>query len=760
MKIFNFLLLVIFTVLLSCDDDSPVDTDNTNNIKNPPIESYGRGIVEGVVKDGDGQALSGVRVYYGNVETTTNASGYYKIDRLSYGNNKRVWFEKEGYVSIQKLVQAKDWNVFYCDVTLLKIAKTTKLNNDGGKIVGENFSIEFPPGIFVDSEGLLIVGDVSINVTPFLKDMEDFTNAFPGRFGNDIIGYPEVNFLSFGFIDLEINQAGEEIFFADGVTAKISIKAPNNVPLDINLRSYDENEGVWNEGNKGTYSKGLLIGEIEKPAQWTWVETFVDLNIYTSIIKCNSRDRILLDGVYIEIVNLENGYKDCSLNGYGYRLTAKKGDKHLIRVFKKYYRKIETEFTPTNSSSIDDICLEMIDSSTVRPLLRDKYNYRLTPGEISHIYGENIGDDKSQLELFIDGNLVDFNLAYDELYNYEKKSYIEFIVPNNINLVGEIQIRRGTQLSNKVSFIKTKEKWTIYNPDNCIIPSRRYSSIIESRDKTIWVGTYESIGHFDGTSWESIRTSELGYYKDAKIRTITEASDGTLWFGCGFEEYFALKYDGINAKIYDDDMENHPYRINSIVEDNNKKMWFGTGDGLRILENEKWVTPLGSEKLKSTYVSSIIKLDNDNMWIGTSRGLYYYNGETYDKIKTKSKFFEDLSIRSMFLTKSGNLVIGSYLDGLSFYDGINWTIYNSTNSDLPCNNIWSIEEDKNDNLWISSYDNNEGYGVVSKFNGIDFIHYSQDNCNLPNSYTLDIKLASDGKLWIATGKGLAVLENY
>lgn len=763
MKMFNFLLIVVLTVLLSCDDDSPVDTDNINNIKNPPVESYGRGIVEGVVKDGNGQALSGVRVYYGNVETITNASGYYKIDRLSHGTNKRVWFEKEGYVSIQKLVQAKDWNIFYCDVTLLKIAKTVKLNNDGGKIEGENFSIEFPPGIFVDSKGLLIVGDVTVNATPFLTELDGYKEALPGQFYNYKEGHRLDYFISYGFIDLEILQGENEIFFKEGMTAKISIKAPKNVPIDISLGSYDENEGIWFKGNNGAISNGYLRGEIEKPSQWTWAETFDETNLSIYIIKCNNSDRVSLDGVYIEVINLENQYKYCTLRGIDSRLVLKKDEKHLIRIKKKYYKTHEFEITLNESNSnFNDICLELSDESKIMPLLRDKYDYRLTPGEKSHIYGEYLGDDKSQLELFIDGNSVDFNLVYDRLYNYHKKSFIEFIVPNNISLEGEMQLRRGTQLSNKVNYIKTEEKWTIYNPENCVIPSRLYSSIIESKDKTIWVGTYGGIGHFDGTNWESIQTTELGYYFDDGILSLTETRDGTLWFGCGLEgSKWVLKYDGINSRIFDDKAIPLPYSIAVIIEDNKNVIWFGGGGGLVTYKNEKWSTPIGTEKMNSSRVNSIIELDNGDMWIGTDRGIYFYDGNTFTQIEVSNYNLSEFNeITTMNINSNGDLLVGTIHNGILLYNGSNWTEFNTFNSGLPQNYIRKIKEDSNGNLWIGTIDYASNSGALTKFDGKNWTIYNMDNSKLPHYFISDIMESSDGKLWIATSNGLAVLENY
>ncbi|MCE5305802.1 T9SS type A sorting domain-containing protein, partial [bacterium] len=58
---------------------------------------------------------------------------------------------------------------------------------------------------------------------------------------------------------------------------------------------------------------------------------------------------------------------------------------------------------------------------------------------------------------------------------------------------------------------------------------------------------------------------------------------------------------------------------------------------------------------------------------------------------------------SIAIDGSGNKWIGTYSDGLAKFDGTNWTVYNSDNSDLPGNRVFSITIDGNSTKWIGTY---------------------------------------------------------
>jgi ligand-binding sensor domain-containing protein len=81
--------------------------------------------------------------------------------------------------------------------------------------------------------------------------------------------------------------------------------------------------------------------------------------------------------------------------------------------------------------------------------------------------------------------------------------------------------------------------------------------------------------------------------------------------------------------------------------------------------------------------------------------------------------------------------------GLVKFDGIGWTIYNTSNSGLPSNIVFEISEDKEKNKWIATMN-----GVV-KFDGKNWTVYNTSNSGLPEDWCIGLKVI-DENVWIGT----------
>jgi hypothetical protein len=100
------------------------------------------------------------------------------------------------------------------------------------------------------------------------------------------------------------------------------------------------------------------------------------------------------------------------------------------------------------------------------------------------------------------------------------------------------------------------------------------------------------------------------------------------------------------------------------------------------------------------------------------------------------------------LTYDGsNIWIGTY-GGLAKFDGTKWTVYNTSNSNLPNNYVYSLAYDGS-NIWIGTL------GGLTKFDGsANWATFDTSNSSLPNNYVY--ALAYDGSnIWIGTESGLA-----
>ena len=88
------------------------------------------------------------------------------------------------------------------------------------------------------------------------------------------------------------------------------------------------------------------------------------------------------------------------------------------------------------------------------------------------------------------------------------------------------------------------------------------------------------------------------------------------------------------------------------------------------------------------------------------------------------------------------------------YDGTNWTTYNTSNSGLPNNNVYSLAIDSSDNTWIGT-----NGGGLAKFDGTIWTGYNASNSCLPNDNVISISIDAYANKWIGISGGGLVIYN-
>ena len=78
-----------------------------------------------------------------------------------------------------------------------------------------------------------------------------------------------------------------------------------------------------------------------------------------------------------------------------------------------------------------------------------------------------------------------------------------------------------------------------------------------------------------------------------------------------------------------------------------------------------------------------------------------------------------------------------------------WMVYDTTNSEIPFNYVWTLTIDKNDMKWMGTHSTNygPGRGLVG-FDGTEWITYNTDNSDLPNNQLFSLISDRDGNLWV------------
>jgi sugar lactone lactonase YvrE len=148
--------------------------------------------------------------------------------------------------------------------------------------------------------------------------------------------------------------------------------------------------------------------------------------------------------------------------------------------------------------------------------------------------------------------------------------------------------------------------------------------------------------------------------------------------------------------------------------------------------------------LPSNYVNAIAIDGQGNKWIGTwDGGLAKFDGVNWTVYNTSNSGLPDNYVFAIAIDGQGNKWIGTN-SGLVKFDGVNWSLYNTSNSKLPSNFVYAIAIDEQGNKWIGT---NRG---LTKFDGANWTIYNTSNSKLPSNNILGLFIDRQGNKWIST----------
>lgn len=158
-------------------------------------------------------------------------------------------------------------------------------------------------------------------------------------------------------------------------------------------------------------------------------------------------------------------------------------------------------------------------------------------------------------------------------------------------------------------------------------------------------------------------------------------------------------------------------------------------------------THFRSRILDGYFVKSIAFDSKGNAWIGTfKQGLIKYNShETRIFSSTNSIIKSDAVIWDIAVDSKDNVWMGC--DGIMKYDGSNFTLYNSSNTPIPEDFVYSVAIDSKDNIWFTSCRFREG-GFV-RYDGTSWTVYTPENSLIPVNLVQSITIDNNDNVWLA-----------
>jgi signal transduction histidine kinase/ligand-binding sensor domain-containing protein len=267
------------------------------------------------------------------------------------------------------------------------------------------------------------------------------------------------------------------------------------------------------------------------------------------------------------------------------------------------------------------------------------------------------------------------------------------------------------------------------------LTSDRIVTLVADGADALLVGTETSLERIAGGRIERI----AGLPAD-QVTALHRDRDGNVWVGTYSHGVFRLSGGSVAAYGLDDGLLNPTVR--AIAEDDEGNVWIGSNGGLEQFRAGTFVNWDRRHGIEDDFVRSIFEDRDGVRRVGSANGLHRWNGSSWT-----TEGGGITGILSMAQSRDGTRWFGTS-NGLYRVRGGDTTLLTVADG-LSNNGIRDIHQDRRGDVWIAtdfSVTRIHRDGRIESFAG---------RPGVGAGYALSIAESGDGRLWFATGLGLA-----
>lgn len=273
------------------------------------------------------------------------------------------------------------------------------------------------------------------------------------------------------------------------------------------------------------------------------------------------------------------------------------------------------------------------------------------------------------------------------------------------------------------------------------IPAAPVFALLQRGDAVL-VGTERGLYQWqDGHS--SIKQPELSELPVSVLLLRNEE----LWLGTTDRGLLRLTDGVLEQLTIEGGLPNN--RILSLYQDRENSIWVGTNGGLFRLREAPFVTYTAERGLAGDYVRAVMAHSDGSIWVGSSQGLSRIIGQKIEQLDL-SAYSQGQSVLSLSEAADGAVWIGTYTDGALLWRNGKVERQLQRDNGLLTNEIRAILPVKN-GVWVGTA---QGLNYVSA-HGIKA--YGTEH-GLPAPFIMSLYQHDDGRLFIGTGGGVAVMQ--
>lgn len=168
------------------------------------------------------------------------------------------------------------------------------------------------------------------------------------------------------------------------------------------------------------------------------------------------------------------------------------------------------------------------------------------------------------------------------------------------------------------------------------------------------------------------------------------------------------------------------------------------------LYSQQWkIWNTSNSNIPSNELKCLIFDNTGTLWIGSDAGLIRFDGNNFIVFDTSNSPMKSNSVWGIDNDRQNNLwistikTVGQSSSALMKFDRVNvWSSYNIQNSGISNNNTWCVKADTNNIIWSSFY-------KLNKFNGTNWYIYDSTNSPLKYSSIREIFVDKQNNKWIS-----------
>jgi signal transduction histidine kinase len=286
------------------------------------------------------------------------------------------------------------------------------------------------------------------------------------------------------------------------------------------------------------------------------------------------------------------------------------------------------------------------------------------------------------------------------------------------------------------------------------LPNNVVMTVLASRNGSLWTGANcGGLSRFDGRRFRTY--DEKDGLRNSCVYTLAEDANHDLWIGTWGGGAFRFR-DGrftqySKAQGLTDDI------VTSIVPARDGSIWFATPKAVSRMRNGQVRNYTTADGLSNNHAMRVYEDRDGNIWVGTVRGIDRLTGDRFAEVPSLPK----VGVVPIGEDRSGSLYMAVATGGVFRLENHQPI---SVATDIVVTNM--MVETKEGDAWLSGFgiyrleleglqglrghDEPLDYAVFGRADGLDA---TECGFGFPNS-----ALTRDGKLWVATPQGLAMLD--